>query len=77
VRAAAILSVGRLDNRAAGGGVPFDICSALPLLRTSHLQSVRRNVNTNTGLISVRKAMDSFLGNHTKKDCQEHCKTPQ
>jgi len=30
-----------------GGAVPFDVCSASPLLRTSHLQ---RNVNRNAGL---------------------------
>jgi len=40
-----------------GGTVPFDVCSALPLLRTSHLQSVWRNVNRNAGLISVIAAM--------------------
>jgi len=37
-----------------GGAVPFDVCSALPLLRTSHLW---RNMNSNAGLISVDAAV--------------------
>jgi len=33
------------------GAGAFDVYSALPLLRASHRQSVRQNVNRNAGLI--------------------------
>jgi len=36
-----------------GSGVPFDACSALPLLRTSHLQSVQWTVNRNANLLCI------------------------
>ena len=53
--------------------MPFDVFAASPLLHMSHLQSL----NTNMGLISARKATESFSENHTQKDHQEHCKTAQ
>ena len=37
--------------------MPFDLCSALPLLRASCMQSARWNVNRNAGLISVNAAV--------------------
>ena len=35
----------------------FYVCSASPLLRMSHLQSVRRYMSRNAGLISVNVAV--------------------
>jgi len=39
------------------GAVPFVVCSASLLLRTSHLQSVQRNVDRNAVLIFVNAAV--------------------